>query len=429
MSIWKELYQAYEEKNCDKFKKLWKNLTEEDKKSLYFSKYQSLYSKLCPPSDKKWKILLKWKVIKCPHCGSWISKSEFNLESIKKLKKWIKQIDFVCNYCGTKFTWSKKPFKSIFSDYSVGKKIEIDLIEYKIAWWVKYKGKYYEEGSWWILEYIEWLAYDEKWEIYYIAESRAKDDEWVYDSLEMSKKVSFPFLIKKYDSRKIYVENGSYSVKEVDDVEVVEVYGEVNKWYKIWEKVKIYNFDDYSLEIEKTENGVERNLYKKAWINNITNNNWSISSYIFFIIVWLFIIFPFTKNMTIDLLYNSKINIWHTKMQKIEFTKKRWEFSEKDLSIWSYKYIFYKPIASKDFYEERYDNWWKDYRNIWKRFSKLILIWFKFSILNNKDKKAFITFLKQPNMINSFAKNKYVSIILENKKIEIHENDLIIKLK
>jgi hypothetical protein len=53
MSIWKKLYQAYENKNCKKFKQLWANLSENDKNSPYFSKYQSLYSKLCPPTDKK----------------------------------------------------------------------------------------------------------------------------------------------------------------------------------------------------------------------------------------------------------------------------------------------------------------------------------------------------------------------------------------
>jgi len=53
MSIWKKLYQAYENKDCNTFKKLWYRLSAEDKNSPYFSKYQSLFSKLCPPSDKK----------------------------------------------------------------------------------------------------------------------------------------------------------------------------------------------------------------------------------------------------------------------------------------------------------------------------------------------------------------------------------------
>ena len=92
MSIWKLLYQAYEEKNCKKFEELWTKLTDEDKKSPYFPKYQSLYAKLCPKKTEKWKILLKWKSIKCPHCGSGISKSAFNIESIKKLKQWEKNL-------------------------------------------------------------------------------------------------------------------------------------------------------------------------------------------------------------------------------------------------------------------------------------------------------------------------------------------------
>ena len=53
MSIWKQLYQAYENKDCNTFKKLWTNLSEEDKNSPYFSKYQSLLAKLCPPDNKK----------------------------------------------------------------------------------------------------------------------------------------------------------------------------------------------------------------------------------------------------------------------------------------------------------------------------------------------------------------------------------------
>ncbi len=283
MSIWKELYQAYENKDCNKFKVIWTNLSDEDKNGPYFSKYQSLYSNLCPSSNKKWKILLKWKTIKCPHCGSGISKSTFNLESIKKLKQWAKIINFVCNYCGTDFTWSKKPFKTIFSDYTVWKEIKIKWNTYKLSWAVKYKWTYKEIWEWgWYLKYVEWLAYNEKWELFYISESRSKDDYWTYDSIEISKKVNFPFVIFNYDDYSIKTNLWTFENKETDTIKVSEIYGEVNKSYKIWEEIKIYNFQDYSLEIEATDNGIERNLYQRVWKiksnqKEHTSETWDIS--------------------------------------------------------------------------------------------------------------------------------------------------------
>jgi hypothetical protein len=59
MSIWKQLYQARENKDCNTFNTLFNQLSDEDKSSPYFSYYASLKAKLCPQQNKKNKILLK----------------------------------------------------------------------------------------------------------------------------------------------------------------------------------------------------------------------------------------------------------------------------------------------------------------------------------------------------------------------------------
>ena len=421
MSIWKQLYQAYENKDCNTFKQLWSNLSPEDKNSPYFSKYQSLYSKLCPPSDKKWKILLKWKTIKCPHCGAWISKSTFNLESIKKLKEWTKQVDFVCNYCWTKFTWSKKPFKNIFSDYTVGKKVEINWNTYKIAWWVKYKWWYHETWEWnGKLEYIEWLAYDKKWELFYISESRAQNNEWTYDEIEISKKVNFPFVIEDYDNYNIKTNKWDYLTKEIDTVRITEIYGEVNKWYKIWEEITIYNFEDYSLEIEKTENWIERNLYQRV-NTKIPFNIWSLVNsdkiweIVIAFIIWFAVILPFISTFISNILLpsiNNKKIISKITVRQI-----------KNIWTWYYEYDLFHPLT-KTSYIESYDYGWKKYK-------KSTLKWFKFSIKNSKDKELFSKFIHNQNLINSFPKTSRLNNILTNNKRKIitSKQDLIIKYK
>jgi len=307
MSIWNKIYQAYKDKNCSKLKNLFLNLTQEDKNSPYFSEYWSLYVKQCWEKNEKWKISFKWKNIKCPHCGASITKSVYNNESIKRFlqngKKW--EIDLICNYCGTKFTWSGRKFKSLFTDYAIWKEVEISGKKYKIAWWVKYKGKYYEEWEVGRLTYIEWLAYDEKWELFYISESIAIDYEWeTYKDIEISKKVNFPFVIKEYNSSSIETDDWNFWVSESDEVEVIAVSWEVNKAYKIWEKVKLYAFSNYNLEEEKWTNNIERNLYQNVYYED--NNNsifWSSGSNLkekiwenggILLIVWyvLFAIFP-----------------------------------------------------------------------------------------------------------------------------------------
>jgi len=427
MSIWKQLYQAYENKDCNLFKKLWSNLSNEDKNSPYFSKYQSLFSKLCPTSNKKWKILIKWKTIKCPHCWANISKSSFNLESIKKLKQGQRNITFICNNCWTKFSWTKTPFKSIFSNYSIWQEIKIKWDTYKLAWAIKYIWKYNENWEWWgKLKYIEWLAYNKKWELFYISESRATDIEWIYEEIEISKKINFPFVIKNYDNYYITTDWWNYNIKEIDEVQVLEVFWEVNKSYKIWERIQIYNFQNYSLEIEATNNGIERNLYQKvnsynnplnflSWIipNQNTNQN-KISIYISLFIIWFFIVFPFIKMFTFNIL------TWMEKPKKIE---KRITIKQKNnIWTWNFEYKFFHPLTKI--------NYIKSYDYGWKKYKKNKLEWFKFSIQNNKDKILFIKFLNNKNMINKIHKTSEVNnILINNKKIIISDNDLILKYK
>ena len=273
MSIWKKLYQAYEEKNCEKFNQLRKQLSQKEKDSPYFSYYASLKAKICPQQNKKWKILLKWKTIKCPSCWSPLTLSDYNQEQIKKLKNWAKQVVFVCNYCWNSFSYSKTPFKTIFSWYSVWDEININWKNYKLAWAVKYEWTYNEIwDSSWTLEYIEWLAYDDKWEIYYISESRSKDNWWTYDELEISKKTNFPFVIKNTHNSSIETDSWNKNIDEIDEVKVVSLIWELNKWYKIWENVKLRNFWQYNLEEEKGDNSIERNLYK-----NVFTDKWIIN--------------------------------------------------------------------------------------------------------------------------------------------------------
>jgi len=273
MSIWKQLYQAYQEKNCQKFENLWKQLTKEDKSSPYFSYYASLKAKLCPQQNKKWKILLKWKVIKCPSCWAPLTLSDYNKEQIKKLKDWTIQVTFICNFCWNKFSYSKTPFKSIFSNYSIWDEVKINWKKYKLAWAVKYKWTYNETWEWtWRLEYIEWLAYDKKWEVYYISESRSKDFYWTYDEFEVSKKVNFPFVIQDISYSEIETNKWIEQIDETDEVKVISLIWELNKSYKIWEKVKLWKFQNYNLEEETRNNYIERNLYKNVFVKEFWDN-------------------------------------------------------------------------------------------------------------------------------------------------------------
>jgi len=306
MSIWNNLYQAYEKKDCESFKKYFYALTEEDKKSPYFSYYASLKSKLCPQENKKGKIMMKWKVIKCPSCGSPLTLSEYNKEQIKKLKNGEKQVEFICNYCGEKFVWNVKPFKSLFTSYAIWKEVTIKLKKYKIIGWVKYKWTYEEEWILWGLEYIEWLAINEKWNIIYIAESVSLENGKRYTDIEISQKIDFPFTVKYYDKNNIETSKGIFEVDEYDDMEVVKVAWDVGKWYTIWERVKLYNFDKYILEEEKTKNWIERNLYvnyysqdlyDKKGLNDIYTSMWKYafktSDYVFYIQSLIIFVFFF----------------------------------------------------------------------------------------------------------------------------------------
>lgn len=296
MSIWNNLYEAYKEKDNNKFDEYWAKLTEEDKKSTYFSYYYSLKNKISPDTKKKWKIMIKWKVLKCPNCGSKLELSDYNRKQINKLKNGEKQVNFICTYCWTNFSFSDKPFKSLFSDYSIWKEVEIEKKKLKISWAVRYKWTYMESDGWGKLEYIEWLAYDKNGEIYYISESIATDNEWwIYKGTEITKKVNFPFLVRSISIYNIKTDKWDYSVKEYDQVKVVQVYWNVNKWYKILEKVELYNFSNYTLEIERTANWVERNLYKKVnnWLFSSgwgSSNTWKILLYTWILFVILFLI-------------------------------------------------------------------------------------------------------------------------------------------
>jgi len=280
MTIWEKLYQAYEEWNCGKFKEYRTQLTEDDKKSPYFLYYEKLRVKLCKEQVKS-KILLKWKVIKCPSCGAPLTLTEYNKLQIKKLTQWAQQVTFVCGYCWNEFVYSRKPFKTIFSGYKVGQEIELNWKKYKLAGAVRYSWKYEEWWESWKLKYIEWLAYDEKWNIYYISESRAKDSRWVYDEYEISQKINFPFLIQWINQNEILTSKNNYNVDEYDEVEVKSVIWQVNKWYKIWEKVRLWKFWDYNLEEEKGENTVERNLYKNVSAKKIKSENIKTTNYKF----------------------------------------------------------------------------------------------------------------------------------------------------
>ena len=274
MSIWKQLYQAYEEKNCEKFNQLRKQLSHKEKNSPYFSYYASLKAKLCPQQNKKWKILLKWKTIKCPSCWAPLTLSDYNQEQIKELKNWAKQVIFVCNYCWNRFSYSKTPFKTIFTNYSVWDEINLNWKKYKLAWAVKYKWTYNEIwDSTWSLDYIEWLAYDDKWEIYYISESRAKDSRGTYDELEVSKKINFPFVVNNIYDSDIETDSWNKTVDEIDEVKVTSLIWELNKWYTIWETVKLWKFWNYNLEEEKWNNSIERNLYQDIKKTDINKNN------------------------------------------------------------------------------------------------------------------------------------------------------------
>ncbi len=474
MSTWSKIYQAYEEKNCEQLKKLFWQLTEKDKESPYFSEYWSLYVKQCWEKKQKWKISFKWKNIKCPHCGSSITKSIYNNESIKKYiqnwKKW--EVELICNYCGTKFLWSPTKFKSLFTDYKIGQEVEINSKKYKISWWVKYRWNYLEDGEYGSLEYIEWLAYDEKWELFYISESLATDDEWeIYKDIEVSQKVNFPFVVKTYNSVSVKTDKWNFLVNEYDEVEVVAVSWEVNKSYKIWEKIKIYAFRDYNLEIERWENNVERNLYKNIYeedFNDLFSSNWILNSFsyntsylkgkegtyslfmfymfiilyslfiliptsLFFIIVWI-IIYLFIPESIKDRFKNINyvkyiwialfsvliffiIWIWLF-YEKVDYKKPLKEVS--NIENWNYVYKFSNPI---NFSNEVI--WTYTYGT---KYANGSVKWFKFSIQDSSDKEVFGKIKENPNIIKSFNK-QWLTASSKLSTLQASKNDLIIKYK
>ena len=470
MSIWNKLYDAYKNKDCKQFQEYWKWLSKKEKESQYFWYYSKLKNEICPQQEEKQqKILLKWKTIKCTHCGSPLTLSEYNKEQIKKLKNGAWQVEFMCSSCWVKFVYTKRLFKTIFTKYKVWQEIEIDWKKYKLAWAVKYKWNYKEWSEWWSLEYIEWLAYDKKWELFYISESRAKDGYWTYDELEISQKINFPFAITNITWTTVYTDQWDYDIGEIDEVKVVSVIWDLNKTYKIWEKIKIYSFEKYSLEEERWTNSIERNLYKTISTNSV-NNVWVIQDssnyritdndrlpivfwwliylwpllaflfieYVIYIIVlslFLFVLYKFSKsklwkkynlgNVYIYLWILVFFLIWwyySLRYAPVEKTKaiayKNW----KEIDNWNYSWDF----ANKYIYSQ----YLRTYDYGWRKYKKYDLKWFYFSINDDKDKQAFSYFIEHWNeIINNYYKNYDVRKALNNKKIQLSDNDLIIKYK
>jgi len=143
-----------------------------------------------------------------------------------------------------------------------------------------------------------------------------------------------------------------------------------------------------------------------------------IPSIIFLIIIWFFLILPFSTS--ISTLY------FGIKNHKIEYSKTIYEIKKQNsIWTWNFEYKLNHPIKNKK------DRYIRSYDYGWKKYEATTLEWLKFSILDNKDKELFFKFTKNQNLINSFSKTSELNNILTSNKTKIitSNDDLIIKYK
>jgi len=288
--IIQELYLAYVKKDLILMKSLldeWKNI---DTNNIYIKKYEDLYNKLNSNNQdinnipKERIVKFWWKTIKCPHCWANLALTEDNRKVIENFKSWdLKELNLKCSYCNTEFKWNTKWLKSLYLNISVWNEITLDNKKYRVSWWVRYIWNWKTINSW-SLEYIERILIDEKWDTYYLSESKAWWNEdwesWIEYQTEISRKIVPDFNIWELSQNSIIINNNNYRITEICEVIAKEVYGENSKSFTIWEKITTfrlnYNWKDYIFEQEETNNQKELWIYHTWEVNDRDLRSWNI---------------------------------------------------------------------------------------------------------------------------------------------------------
>ena len=427
--IIKKLYDAYIKKDLESMKSLideWKKI---DTNNSYLKKYESLYDKLNSTKeniDSSEEKIVKfwWKTIKCTHCWSNLSLTENNKKVLEDYTAWItKELKFKCNYCATEFSWNDKWLKPIYLNISVWQEITLDNKKYRVSGGVRYIWSW-QTGNSWKLEYIERILIDDKWDTYYLSESKAywqEDGEsGVEYQTEISRKIVPDFNLWELSEYKIFIDWNSCNITEVCSVVAIEAYWENSKSYTIWEEITTYQlkykWKDYVFEKEKTNSQQEIWVYHTWEVNDRQLKNWNIgynslklnNSFfgktivfsILLIVIWYFIL-------------NHEINIKEVTLADI---------TNKNLSEvkWLYK-VNFSDIYKKDISDSttRYDYGWI-------RHNIKYLDWIKFKIETQNDldilKKILsweldIKSSQIPNYGLDFSKNTFSSYFTNNKII------------
>lgn len=286
--IIQELYSAYVKKDLVLMKSLldeWKII---DANNPYLKKYEWLYDKLnswWENNSKEEKIVqFWWKTIKCPHCGSNLSLSENNKKVIEDFKAWnSKELNFKCKYCNTEFKWSETWLKPLYLNISVWNEITLDNKKYRVSWGARYIWNWQTRNSW-KLEYIERILIDDKWDTYYLSESKAWWNEgWesgIEYQTEISRKIVPDFNLWELSENNVVINWSNHNITEICNVKVLEVYWENSKSFTIWEEIITYQLNyswkDYVFEKEKTKSQVEVWVYHTWEVNDKDLRSWNI---------------------------------------------------------------------------------------------------------------------------------------------------------
>lgn len=224
-----------------------------------------------PDKDKRknrqyWTSLHK---VKCCKCRYWIL-----LNDMPKAKQILLKegrydgLEIVCPICSSKTTINAEKPNTILGYYAWDKLSVKWVWEFSISWNVQYKWYWFDSinNEKWPLEYLEWTAYSENWEILYLSESTSYD--WIYDEIEfwVSTKITPNFNISEVTDKWIKIWDLYIPFSEVNNVKVKKVHWTSTKKYTIGETVFLwyfkYSWVDYCVEVESKFRQREVSLYK-----------------------------------------------------------------------------------------------------------------------------------------------------------------------
>ena len=465
-SLLKDIYDAYTKKDCNKMQELLISLEKKDPDNIYLKKYKQLYDNTCKENkktEKNWKVKIWWKAIRCPHCWNYLRMNDKVKKIYKDYKQWkIKQLEFECENCWTKFIWDKHSIKHLFlTKVWIWKEITIENEKYNISSIVRYEWKRAETDEMWNLKYNEYLLVDKNWDIKYLSESKSSWSWGSEDETELSWKVIPPFDIQEINTSYIKTNKWNLKVKEIDKVKVKKIYWENTKSYTVWEEVLLYYFGydwkDYVLEKESSASQSEVWIYERkhvnlSWNNKIYDNinmkglfdNFNSNKIIlitiasifliyiipgiWYIIIWLLFLLPIwtifhfskfiPKNVTtvtslfrfFIMLFMIPIFIFPFIYVGLEFFMQAKEYSNNNQEKWIYKITFNKQNKLKIYdWKITYDYGWTKDR--FKEFD-----WIKFSIKIEKDKKILENLKKNIDKINNFQNIPKNDIYINNTK-------------